>query len=936
MVRTNSVPLFTRLQKDTKNQEMVIEIKELNVKHNHDNENSIDAKPILEILEETNNSTDPTNQASKAAPSTKHTRGPSTETRKSPRHKLLQEGSDSKKMPGSKGKAQSPDDKSVHTNDSEKVLKKPLRLDVPIPPIPNLSRASPDQERVTTRKSPPSIPTKGSSRTIKNKKEHFSKIKSLPFLGKDPKIAKILMEQESRAFSRKVSNSSGTKLVSSSPKGTPQEVNVFVWKAQEVINFFRGLYNYGWGNWSEISRMTETRSNMQAKTHAQKLEQRFPILRTYFSPSRVKSMHRKYGMVKRYTSGSEDGSSEDTPGASVVSVKSTRSSSKKPDLTSESTAATATKAMTISSAKRYLRVKTIPTGKDETSNINFLNVSEKNHDQKSTTSKQEVNTKPDDSALMAASVIKSLKSDAEPVKSPLSRFVGNPSSINAPKVTICLGNYKIDTGDSAENNGKRSADSFDPPKVPAIKNQKIFIPGIRVYARWLDEDDPDSYGAWYPGYLAAATAVTEDEGNTSDIPNLRYHIKFDDGVDVTNQRGEDIMMHEEYRSWIKSLEDYHALSVTRSMVSKRLTKGTKVFAKFIDESDPELHGQWFAGTIISAKVSNSISQLRYSYHVLFFNGDEDEDLSDVHVLDEDSYYSLAEERNEERNENRNKRNRTSSGLDFLCGAAHITSMIKTKAAEIDSLRPQECDAAKSASEAMDVETNTADESHLMSVPPSMAISPIADVSSNSVLQNAHGGSINKPQLKSDLMCYEVLASRTRNPADECRDPDAPSHHYGCYFVTKTVKVPQYYVSKKNPTIRPSSVTHQISPTVDTCVSSGNRQLTKHPVTPSSHMPSSTSKPKVVVENTRNSIELDVESYKKAVTSETRDPTRTLEKSLSTDPEVVNPTQCESRDRTTPNETHNKNPKPQLPLTSNESLEKVSVAITHPNKKHEVQ
>ena len=75
-----------------------------------------------------------------------------------------------------------------------------------------------------------------------------------------------------------------------------------------------------------------------------------------------------------------------------------------------------------------------------------------------------------------------------------------------PKVVICLGDYIIDT--EAEptliqpsTNQKRTPadtlpDYFDPsirPSVPT-NNRHIYVPGNKVYARWLNRDDPGSYG----------------------------------------------------------------------------------------------------------------------------------------------------------------------------------------------------------------------------------------------------------------------------------------------------------------------------------------------------------------------------------------------------------------------------------------------------------
>lgn len=80
------------------------------------------------------------------------------------------------------------------------------------------------------------------------------------------------------------------------------------------------------------------------------------------------------------------------------------------------------------------------------------------------------------------------------------------STASMPKVVICLGEYLIDTelNPSALQpfndrilHAETLPDYFDPsirPSAPTNRKQ-IYIPGNRVFARWLNIDDPGSYGA---------------------------------------------------------------------------------------------------------------------------------------------------------------------------------------------------------------------------------------------------------------------------------------------------------------------------------------------------------------------------------------------------------------------------------------------------------
>lgn len=87
----------------------------------------------------------------------------------------------------------------------------------------------------------------------------------------------------------------------------------------------------------------------------------------------------------------------------------------------------------------------------------------------------------------------------------LTKFAGAGRITTKPNVVICLGDYIVDT--EAEpwvlklsRERKRPAgclpECFDPSILPTIPTsiQHIFTPGNHVYARWMDKNDPGSYG----------------------------------------------------------------------------------------------------------------------------------------------------------------------------------------------------------------------------------------------------------------------------------------------------------------------------------------------------------------------------------------------------------------------------------------------------------
>ena len=251
-----------------------------------------------------------------------------------------------------------------------------------------------------------------------------------------------------------------------------------------------------------------------------------------------------------------------------------------------------------------------------------------------------------------------------------------------PKVVICLGKHMIDTEAEPSliqpsiNNRKRPAetlpDYYDPsirPSVPT-NNRQIFIPGNKVYARWLNKGDPGSYGTWYPGYIHASTlAPIQDDYNNTGVPNLLYHVKFEDGAESLDLDTEDIMMADQYLVWLKEIEQYYAMPVKEEMTWKRLTKNTRVYAKWIDPTDPELHGSWVSGKVYNSKSwEGEDNQWHHSYHIHFDNGDQDEDLQDGDVVEEETYIELMTEKME-----RGRKKSRLSGFDLITEASKMTS-----------------------------------------------------------------------------------------------------------------------------------------------------------------------------------------------------------------------------------------------------------------------
>jgi len=366
-----------------------------------------------------------------------------------------------------------------------------------------------------------------------------------------------------------------------------------------------------------------------------------------------------------------------------------------------------------------------------------------------------------DPAMIAASVMGTMKHMAA-AKRP-----------TKPKVVICLGDHIIDTEAEPSliqpsNSRKRSADTlpdyFDPSVRPSIptNSQQIYIPGNKVHARWLNKDDPGSYGTWYPGFVnASKIAPIQDEYNYTGIPSLLYHVKFEDGAESLDLDTEDMMMQDQYQVWLKDLEQYYSLRVTEAMTWKRLTKNARVYAKWIDPTDPELHGSWMSGKVHSSKTwEDDANQWRHSYHILFDNGDQDADLLDGDVMEEETHRRLLGEKME-----RGRKKSRLSGFDLIAEASKISSPIKTG--------PDQNVASK------------------ISSPIKTGPTPNETFTAGSAKKKLYSeDSSDDDSLMEELRCMENLESRIPSPTHVARLSSTPSPdvHYGIYMKAKPWQV----------------------------------------------------------------------------------------------------------------------------------------------------
>ena len=336
------------------------------------------------------------------------------------------------------------------------------------------------------------------------------------------------------------------------------------------------------------------------------------------------------------------------------------------------------------------------------------------------------------------------------------------SGLKKPKVIICLGEHVIDTETepslitTSASRNKHTVDTlpdyFDPsirPSVPTDAHQ-IFIPGNKVYARWLNREDPGSYGTWYPGLvITSSLSPVQDECNITGVPNLLYHVKFEDGAESMHLDTEDIMMADQYLIWLKEIEQYYSMPITEETTHKRLTKNTRVFSKWVDPTDPEIHGCWLKGIIQNSQTwEDAQHQWRHSYHVKFDNGDQDEHLKDGDVLEEETYIEQMREKTE-----RGKNRSQMSGFDLIAQASKIASPIKETKPKSDTL------------------VGDSTEEKLYTEKPTTTTAAV-DVDDDDVLME-------------ELRCNEVLELRPPSPSTaRISSTPSPDVHYGIYMKSK--------------------------------------------------------------------------------------------------------------------------------------------------------
>ena len=329
---------------------------------------------------------------------------------------------------------------------------------------------------------------------------------------------------------------------------------------------------------------------------------------------------------------------------------------------------------------------------------------------------------------------------------------------NAPKVTICFGSHVIDTEayqsriQPAHSYARNFEfpDRFDPNVRPAVPtySQQIYIPGNEVYARWLNDNDPSSYGTWYPGYVhSSKLAPTNVEG--SNIPKLLYHVKFYDGAEGMDLHTEDMMMREQYEAWLHYLEVYYALPRLGNAVSSHISKGARVFAQWNDPTDPSAHGSWLQGIVRNTHDSRR-------YHVRFDNGDEDNDIGENHVVSDGVYVQLLAEKMKNSGSGVNRgsgvtisRGNGESGLNLITQASQVPSPMKRRL--------------------MDNNRSTAP-NHKRKKPSALLITCEIATEDSTVFSNG--------SLLDELRCDEVLTS------EHVARSNTQAIHYGIYVKTK--------------------------------------------------------------------------------------------------------------------------------------------------------
>lgn len=331
------------------------------------------------------------------------------------------------------------------------------------------------------------------------------------------------------------------------------------------------------------------------------------------------------------------------------------------------------------------------------------------------------------------------------------------------RVAICLGGRVIETDNKGvtqtesnkptDSSAPSKPDVFNPmyrPSAPTANSQQIYIPGNRVYARWLNSEDPGSYGTWYPGFVQSSMVSPDQsdyDAGLCEFPTLVYQVRFDDGVLSNNIKAEDIMMQNQYETWLRELEEYYFLPMPIESSKKCLSGGERIHAKWIDPTDPDMHARWIRGVIVAC---NGLTEDgTFTYHVKFDDGDDDEELSSEYVLEDSIYKELLQQKIEHGIPN-------VSGIDLIQAVSKISSPIR-----------------KSLSTSMNGSSGGA------------LIPDLKDDDDEKSYTT----------VESELFCHEELGPPSINP-NTC-DADAPSLHYGLYMTMKPSAITPFIDYPKN-------------------------------------------------------------------------------------------------------------------------------------------
>jgi len=153
-----------------------------------------------------------------------------------------------------------------------------------------------------------------------------------------------------------------------------------------------------------------------------------------------------------------------------------------------------------------------------------------------------------------------------------------------------------------------------------------------------------------------------------------YHVKFDDGAESIDLDVQDILLQYQYEKWLKDLNDYHSLPEPRG-TRKPLSKKTRVYAKWIDPTDPELHGSWMPGEVSRSPITkDDKGKSDVSYHISFDNGDCDTSIPSQNVVEESAYEELLREKTREKEQRKKKPRKC--GFDLISEASKIASPIR--------------------------------------------------------------------------------------------------------------------------------------------------------------------------------------------------------------------------------------------------------------------